>query len=288
MIPVFYNPEQSTKTRSFSPSPSKPVKVIADWAERKLNIERRESGFVELHELELAHDREFVLDILHCRRENGFGNTDPAVAHSLPFSVGSMVSAARHVARLRQRDEVTAACSPSSGFHHAGYDFCGGYCTFNGLIVAAVSVIRSNLAHTVGIIDCDYHWGDGTDSIIEHLGWQKQIPHFTAGESYLDKANAEALLSTLPAVIEGMAKRGTTVVLYQAGADQHIDDPLGGLLTTEQMRKRDAIVFEACKANGIAVAWNLAGGYQMDKQGRIDKVLTLHRNTMKECIRVFG
>jgi acetoin utilization deacetylase AcuC-like enzyme len=31
------------------------------------------------------------------------------------------------------------------------------------------------------------------------------------------------------------------VLLYQAGADPHINDPLGGWLTTAQLRERDRI-----------------------------------------------
>lgn len=37
------------------------------------------------------------------------------------------------------------------------------------------------------------------------------------------------------------------LVLYEAGADVHVDDPLGGVLNSEQMRQRDRIVFEAPK-----------------------------------------
>lgn len=38
--------------------------------------------------------------------------------------------------------------------------------------------------------------------------------------------------------------RACDVVLYQAGADAHIDDPLGGFLTTSQLLQRDHLVFE--------------------------------------------
>lgn len=75
------------------------------------------------------------------------------------------------------------------------------------------------------------------------------------------------------------------LVLYQAGADIHIDDPLGGLLTTEQMIFRDELVFRGCARFGIPIVWNLAGGYQRDADGGISQVLALHRNTMYQCIR---
>jgi hypothetical protein len=42
------------------------------------------------------------------------------------------------------------------------------------------------------------------------------------------------------------------VVLYQAGADPHQNDPLGGWMTTTQLRERDALVFETARARGAA------------------------------------
>jgi acetoin utilization deacetylase AcuC-like enzyme len=73
-------------------------------------------------------------------------------------------------------------------------------------------------------------------------------------------------------------------LLYQAGADPHIADPLGGWLTTAQLRERDRLVFTRCKALGLPVAWNLAGGYQ----NPLRKVLDIHDNTMLECIAAFA
>ena len=78
------------------------------------------------------------------------------------------------------------------------------------------------------------------------------------------------------------------VVLYQAGADPHINDPYGGWLTTDELRQRDAVVFDALKAAGVPVAWDLAGGYQTERDGSIPKVLEIHDNTMRECVRVYG
>jgi acetoin utilization deacetylase AcuC-like enzyme len=78
------------------------------------------------------------------------------------------------------------------------------------------------------------------------------------------------------------------VVLYQAGADPHLDDPLGGWLTTEQLRRRDAGVFASFREIGVPVAWNLAGGYQKAADGSIPRVLEIHDNTAIECVRTFA
>jgi acetoin utilization deacetylase AcuC-like enzyme len=74
------------------------------------------------------------------------------------------------------------------------------------------------------------------------------------------------------------------VILYQAGADPHVDDPLGGWLTTEQLAQRDRIVFETARAMQVPIAWNLAGGYQRP----LRNVLDIHDNTLRACWQVYG
>lgn len=90
-----------------------------------------------------------------------------------------------------------------------------------------------------------------------------------------------------PVLGETLAAFRPDLVLYQAGADTHVDDPMGGLLTTEQMRERDRGVFAATRALGIPVAWNLAGGYQVEPDGSIPRVIALHLNTFEEALRVW-
>jgi acetoin utilization deacetylase AcuC-like enzyme len=62
-------------------------------------------------------------------------------------------------------------CSPTSGFHHAEYRNAGGYCTFNGLMVTALALKDAGLVNRVAILDCDAHYGNGTDSIIKQIGY---------------------------------------------------------------------------------------------------------------------
>jgi len=95
-------------------------------------------------------------------------------------------------------------------------------------------------------------------------------------------AQAELFLASIPALVEAMSD--CDVMLYQAGADPHIDDPLGGWLTTAQLRERDRVVFESAKRYGVPIAWNLAGGYQQP----LCKVLEIHDNTMLECAAVYA
>lgn len=278
-IPVFYTPKMVADSRCASPSAAKPVKVVESWQKQFL-VDVIEPTPVTVDELSRAHARWYVDSILACEVDNGFDNRSPEVAASLPYTSGAMLSAAR---RAIQAKGVAAA--PCSGFHHAGYERAEGYCTFNGLMVTALALKESGVK-SVGILDLDMHYGNGTDDIIREVKAHDLIKHFTGGARYFDKVQAPDFFQRLPGVLESFA--GCEVVLYQAGADPHVDDPYGGWLTTDELRWRDAMVFNAMKKMGVPVAWNLAGGYQTEKDGSIPKVLEIHDNTMRECVRVYG
>jgi acetoin utilization deacetylase AcuC-like enzyme len=177
------------------------------------------------------------------------------------------------------------ACAPVSGFHHAQYDAAAGFCTFNGLIVTVRHLQTKGYAKRIGILDLDQHYGDGTDQIIERLSLQ-HVRHVSAGKEDRTARDAEAFLGRLADLVRSFEE--CQVLLYQAGADPHVKDPLGGWMTTEQLARRDQIVFETAADLRLPVAWNLAGGYQRDAAGGIGPVLEVHRNTMKACVSARG
>jgi acetoin utilization deacetylase AcuC-like enzyme len=125
------------------------------------------------------------------------------------------------------------------------------------------------------------HYGDGTDAILERLGRELTITNATFGRWFHQPRQASAYLKRLRETVACFDE--FDLVLYQAGADVHIDDPLGGVLSTDGMIERDRIVFEAASDSETPIAWNLAGGYQEP----LAKVVDLHVNTMRECVRVF-
>jgi acetoin utilization deacetylase AcuC-like enzyme len=274
-IPVLFAPEMVAEAKA-SPSAGKPPLVVERWRARGLPIEVRRPEPVSEADLCRAHDPEFVRGVLELRIRNGFWTTDARVASSLLWTNGAMLSAAR--AAL---DSGTVACAPCSGFHHARRAAAAGFCTFNGLVVAALALRAEGRVSRVGILDADMHWGDGTDELLDALGARGWIQHVTFGKDHGQPAQAPGFLAALPDVVRSFA--GCDVVLYQAGADPHVDDPLGGWLTTEELARRDALVFRTARAAGLPVAWNLAGGYQRDAQGGIEPVLLIHENTMRAC-----
>jgi acetoin utilization deacetylase AcuC-like enzyme len=275
---VLYTPRMVADSRSMSPSAAKPAAVVAEWLRHELAIEVIEPQPVTIDDLARVHSRDYVEAVLAGREPNGFGNSEADVAATLVYTSGSMLSAARLAIAHR-----TITCAPCSGFHHAA-ERASEYCTFNGLVVAACALRAEGLVRRVGILDCDMHYGDGTDLLIDKLDARAWITHYTAGADYESPAQANGFLARLPSIVETM--RDCDVVLYQAGADPHIDDPLGGWLTTAELRRRDEIVFETCSALGLPVAWNFAGGYQVEPDGSIPKVLAIHENTARAALAI--
>ncbi len=228
------------------------------------------------NDLCLAHDPAFVRGVLDQTVESGFGDTSPDVAASLPYTSGAMIDAARSAL------QGGIACAPVSGFHHAGYDSADGYCTFNGLVVTARKLLDKGIAKRVLILNCDMHYGDGTEAIITRLDLDKSIHNATFGRGFRNPSQAEASLERLRETVAPFEV--FHVVLYQASADVHIYDPLRGVLSTAQMIERDRMVFTAAHTKGTPLASNLAGGYQEP----LAKVVELHVNTMRECVRAYG
>ena len=269
-IETYYSPRQVSCPDSASPSPRKPAWVVADWIAQGFPIGIFEPTPASREQISLAHSPEYVDGILNCELLNGFYGRQQDVADSLPWTCGSLLSASRGAL-----NNGLVTCSPTSGFHHARYEAGSGFCTFNGLMVAALALKAEGKVRRVGILDCDHHYGDGTAEIMDELaiGW---IQHITQGFGYSNIS--KQFISELPNVVRSFT--GCDLLIYQAGADPHICDPLGGFLTTEELAERDQIVFAVARTIGVPVVWNLAGGYQEP----VDRVLEIHRNTMAACI----
>jgi acetoin utilization deacetylase AcuC-like enzyme len=274
-IPVFFSPQMQAKVESLSPSAHKPLMAVESWRALGIALSIVPPTPVTREELARAHDRVFVDAILDCRAMNGFYTNARDVAASLPHTTGAMLGAAREAIRNGQ-----VAVAPTCGFHHACHALADKFCTFNGLMVTALAVKAEGLTDRVGILDFDQHYGDGTEEIIQTLRTDF-VKHYTAAEFYHQESQAKEFLSRVPELVAAM--KDCDVLLYQAGADPHVDDPLGGWLTTEQLAERDRLVFETARKLKIPVAWNLAGGYQEP----LRKVLDIHDNTMRACAAAY-
>lgn len=280
-IKVFYDARQSVaNNRSISPSAGKPKLVMEEWAKKGYDFAIGDVTPVTREDYYLAHHDSYINDVLDLRRPNGFDNKSPEVAAALPWTTGSLYCAAVEALKTRKN-----TVSPTSGFHHASWNRGEGFCTFNGIMVTCIKLHQLGIDN-IGVLDIDHHYGNGTVNIINHHSID-YIQHYTFGA---DSTNyywnggekAEDWLKILPTIIDRFSK--CKIVIYQAGADPHVNDPYGGALTDLQLRERDRKVFSMFKDMSIPVVWNLAGGYQTP----IQKVLDIHNATMEECLKVMS
>ncbi len=281
-LKVVYSEDMvSSSGRSASPSDRKP-KLVAEALERtSWPIQFVAPEPMAISDVCKVHDPHFVDDVLQLRRANGFGSISESVARSVLYTSGACYCSAL----IALKEGVSA--SLTSGFHHAGPSVSRGFCTFNGLMVTAVQLLDEKRVRKVAIVDCDYHYGDGTQAIIDQQARSAQILHLSFGKTFRYAHQAEEYLAALEHLRAQLLEFGAEIVLYQAGADVHVDDPLGGLLTTEQMRTRDRRVLSLARELSLPLTWNLAGGYQVEADGSIPRVIELHLNTFEEALRIW-
>ncbi len=140
--------------------------------------------------------------------------------------------------------------------HHASADTCWGFCYFNNMSVALLTLRDEGLIDTAAVLDFNLHFGDGNVNILEQRDWVSICnPAAQDRESYLSEA--ECFLASHPADIIGIS----------AGFDHHVDD-WGGLLHTADYHAMGRMVIRSAEQSGGGCFAILEGGYNHDVLGR--------------------
>ncbi len=181
----------------------------------------------------------------------------------------------------------TIAGSLSSGLHHADHDGGMGFCTVNGLAVAANFMLEMNPSMKIVILDFDAHCGGGTVRTLRHLGIDQQVKQADISTNYFDeyaedethfilKANSgDAYIEQMQTAFDLLWGDQIDLVLYNAGTDPYPS------ISHADLAYRDQVVFsEAYKAN-IPVAYVLAGGYTSSQT--MDELVQSHINTINKA-----
>ena len=264
-IKVFYTDKQVHDAASFSKSPLKPGLLGRRIAMDPSFSIQQDIAPVTREILKRVHSPEYVDGVLDGNIANGFGNRSAKDAVAISYTVGNLLDAADYA-----YTHDTVAWSLTSGFHHAGHDFGGGFCTFEGLALVAAELYDCDKVKTL-IVDEDAHYGNGCTDIIERLGMHKYCRYLQSSHTHRGD-DLVAYARQLRTVIEQFEPG---IILYQAGADNWIGDPLGGNLTMQQLYQRDIITLGIAKELGIPIVVNLAGGYA----DNYDHTLAIHMNT---------
>tara|TARA_Y100000310_G_C20669541_1_gene809468 strand:- start:788 stop:1702 length:915 start_codon:yes stop_codon:yes gene_type:complete len=288
-IRTYFSKRYEANTPTASMRKLRPVAEAAEKAGYAEIIKTSTSKGIE-NKLKKIHDPEYVdsfsTGVGNSKNSNGWDWTEEIRNGVFSINQGQLDAA-------KEALENGIAANVAQGFHHAGPEHGSGFCTFNGLALVA----SENPDKRVFVIDCDQHAGDGTSEFTEYMDNFAQVT--INGSSFGCKENERTRCITLPrierdfglyedALQEGfriMDKFEPDLVIYQAGADPHINDPLGNLgMTTEQMYYRDSVVFSRLKNSNVPTMFVLAGGYQEPVK---KKLVPLHLNTFKAAHEVY-
>ncbi len=306
MITAFYHPGFAAPIGDHI-MPMRKFALVADVLKAFPGVHLAEPAPATEEELRRVHTPEYInavrTGIPRALAESQKFPWSPQLFPSVCLTNGACVAAARQALR----DGVAAALA--SGFHHAHADHGEGFCTFNGLVVAADALKAQGEVRTVSILDLDLHYGNGTASLAATRPWLAALSIYGSdyqdNEAYNDVTvrrhtdGPNHVSVTLPAGCDGrrlneildqhlpgLLKRGKPdLLLYQAGADPLQEDPYSPLaLSHANLLERDRRVFEFARHHALPVAWVLAGGYARD----ITRVVEAHLNTFRAVGMVYG
>ncbi len=230
----------------------------------------------------------------------GLGTPDnpsfPGMDEAARWHVGGTL----HGARLICDQGEKVVLQLGGGLHHARRNCASGFCIYNDPAIAINYLTRQGL--WVAYLDIDVHHCDGVQQILYEdmrvmtislhesgrylfpgagdihelgagtgRGLKLNVPlePFTEGESYL-----EAFEAVVPAALSQF-RPGVLVV--QAGADAHYDDPLADLmLTTRDYEKIFRRILELAETfTSGRVLFTLGGGYSLRAVPRVWALLYL-------------
>jgi acetoin utilization deacetylase AcuC-like enzyme len=250
---------------------------------------------LEFDDITAVHDPAYVTAIQtgeprHLAESQGF-TWDPGMWRSVTASTGGVVAAAIEA----MSNGISG--SLSGGLHHARRARGSGFCTCDGLAIAAKAAL-ANDAESVLIIDVDAHCGGGTHSLIKDDVRIRQIDvsvdafdrYEPSGANTLDTVrDANDYLSTIAARLSEL-ERGEWkpgLCLYNSGMDPDERCGIGGLsdITADILRDREEMVFQWFRQRTIPIAFVLAGGYIGGLLSR-DELIGLHRITIAASSKV--
>jgi acetoin utilization deacetylase AcuC-like enzyme len=306
MIAAFYHPGFAAPIGDHI-MPMRKFALVAEALKAMRGVKLSEPAPLTEDELRLVHIPEYIEAVRtgepRALAESQKFSWSAALFPSVCLTGGACLAAARQALRGRR------SAALASGFHHAHADHGEGFCTFNGLVIAADALRDAGDVRTVAILDLDLHYGNGTAALAATRPYLTTLSiygnDYDANVAYRDvttrrhEDGPNHFSVALPAGCDGrglskileqhlpaLLKPGKPdLLLYQAGADPLQDDPYSPLaLTHADLRERDHKVFEFAREHHVPIAWVLAGGYTRD----ITKIVEVHLNTFRAAATVFG
>ena len=234
-----------------------------------------------------THSSEYIDLVSKSFPENGLSLLDgdtvvsPGSKEATKDAVGSIITA---IDGVQQKEFKNAFCAVRPPGHHAEKDKAMGFCIYNNVAVGANYLIEKYKYNKVAIIDFDVHHGNGTQDIFynnEKVLYisTHQYPYYpgSGSDKETGKFNnilnipleagttAEQFLNAYENVLKKLKEFKPEFLLFSAGFDAHIDDPLAQLrLSSEDfyhLTKRTLEISKSmCNGNVVSI---LEGGYDL-------------------------
>jgi acetoin utilization deacetylase AcuC-like enzyme len=234
-----------------------------------------------------THSSEYIDQVSKSFPENGLAFLDgdtvvsPGSKEATKDAVGSIITA---IDGVQQKEFKNAFCAVRPPGHHAEKDKAMGFCIYNNVAVGANYLIEKYKYNKVAIIDFDVHHGNGTQDIFydnEKVLYisTHQYPYYpgSGSEKETGKFNnilnipleagttAEQYLNAYENVLKKLKEFKPEFLLFSAGFDAHINDPLAQLrLGSEDfyhLTKRTLQISKSlCNGNVVSI---LEGGYDL-------------------------
>jgi acetoin utilization deacetylase AcuC-like enzyme len=234
-----------------------------------------------------THSSEYIDLVSKSFPENGLAFLDgdtvvsPGSKEATKDAVGSIITA---IDGVQQKEFKNAFCAVRPPGHHAEKDKAMGFCIYNNVAVGANYLIEKYKYNKIAIIDFDVHHGNGTQDIFynnEKVLYisTHQYPYYpgSGSDKETGKFNnilnipleagttAEQFLNAYENVLKKLKEFKPEFLLFSAGFDAHIDDPLAQLrLSSEDFYHVTKRTLEVSKSmfNGNVVSI-LEGGYDL-------------------------
>ncbi len=196
-------------------------------------------------------------------------------------AVGSIITA---IDGVQNKEFKNAFCAVRPPGHHAEKEKAMGFCIYNNVAVGAYYLIEKYKYKKIAIIDFDVHHGNGTQDIFydnEKVLYVSthQYPYYPGSGSNKENGKfnnvlnipleagttSEVYLNAYENVLTKIKQFKPEFLLFSAGFDAHIDDPLAQIrLGTEDFYKITKRTLEYSKSfcNGKVVSI-LEGGYDL-------------------------
>jgi acetoin utilization deacetylase AcuC-like enzyme len=280
-LPAVWHPDYSFEFSSKHRFPMSKFQLLYRYLESSGALEGmqlHQPDRVLMNDLLRAHDGEYVDAFIHNRLDK------KALRRlGIPWSEGllnrTLLSPAGTIRTLELALDSGLACHLAGGTHHAHRDFASGFCIFNDLAIAALKAVEEWGLESVLIFDLDVHQGDGTAAILQDcpnihtvsIHCEKNFP-VRKQSSSIDIGLAvglgdEEYLAMVDSTLQmAMNSFQPDLVIYDAGVDVFIDDPLGRLnITSEGLRQRERQVLVALYGE-VPTATVIGGGYDDDRE----------------------